>query len=219
MRSPVDASTQLWQLAQCLAGVFQNRQQALAEPTWFVHLRLWSYPVPLFEDSFTFFIEQASAAYAQPPYRQRVLRVRSRADKLTAEYYALKDPQQFQGAAQTPAKLQVLSKDDLQTLVGSCLTVEPTANSRETRYIARQHPGERCQFTIENSTKCAELGFDAVCMGTAGTTDDNTSHALWIYDKGIDPSTNKAIWGALHGPFQLQKVKDLSSVLAKTNLN
>ncbi|NER84931.1 MAG: hypothetical protein F6K42_36555 [Leptolyngbya sp. SIO1D8] len=41
-----------------MARVFQNRQQALAEPVWFVHLKLWSYSVALFtEDRFTFFIE------------------------------------------------------------------------------------------------------------------------------------------------------------------
>ncbi|MEO1093739.1 MAG: chromophore lyase CpcT/CpeT [Cyanobacteria bacterium J06638_28] len=209
----VDSSTQLRQFAQCLAGVFQNRQQALAEPTWFVHLRLWSCPVPLFEDSFTFFIEQASAAYAQPPYRQRVLRVRAQSGQLTAAYYALKDPQQFQGAAQAPAKLQALSKEDLQTLVGSCLTVQPTTNAGATCYAARQHPDERCQFTIEGSTKYVELGFDAVCKQVNSSSPD----AFRMYDKGIDPITGKAIWGALHGPFQLQKVEDFSHLLTSVN--
>ncbi|MEM0980793.1 MAG: chromophore lyase CpcT/CpeT [Cyanobacteria bacterium P01_H01_bin.58] len=209
----MDASTQLRQLAQCLAGVFQNRQQALAEPTWFVHLRLWSYPVLLFEDSFTFFIEQASAAYAQPPYRQRVLRLRSQSGQLTAEYYALSDPQQFQGAAQAPAKLQALSQDDLQPLVASSLKVDRTATSDETRYVARQYAGERCQFTLEGSTKYVELGFDAICAQASRSTAD----AFWMYDKGIDTTTGKATWGALHGPFQLQKVEDFSPVLTRVN--
>jgi hypothetical protein len=35
-----------------LAGEFENQRQAQAEPVWYVHLRLWLRPLPLFrEDS------------------------------------------------------------------------------------------------------------------------------------------------------------------------
>ncbi|MDJ0689048.1 MAG: CpcT/CpeT family chromophore lyase [Xenococcaceae cyanobacterium MO_188.B32] len=45
-------SPQLIALGTYLAGEFDNQQQALAEPAWYVHLRLWKRPVPLFtEDS------------------------------------------------------------------------------------------------------------------------------------------------------------------------
>lgn len=33
-------------LAQWLAGEFENRSQALDQPAWFVHLRLWHRPLP-----------------------------------------------------------------------------------------------------------------------------------------------------------------------------
>ncbi|MBE7379855.1 MAG: chromophore lyase CpcT/CpeT [Leptolyngbya sp. SIO1E4] len=211
----MDHVTQLNQLGQCLAGVFQNRQQALAAPAWFVHLRLWSCPVALFtEDSFTFFIEQASAAFTQPPYRQRLLRVRwSQAaftGDLTAEYYALKQPQAFQGAAQAPERLQALTPDDLQPLTGSRLQVTPQLRSAATCFEARHYPGERCQFAIDGEIKYVELAFDAI----SPVANSQEQAAFLMYDKGMDPDTGKATWGALRGPFELQKVEDLSASLS-----
>lgn len=199
------------QLSQCLAGVFQNRDQALANPTWFVHIRIWIHPVPLFEaDSATFFIEQASAAFAQAPYRQRVLRVRPLDGDLTAEYYALKDPQAFQGATQDLAQLQTLTADHLLPLTGSRLQVTAKSEPEATRFEARQYAGERCQFTVNNEVKCVELAFDAIAP-----LSNQTSAAFWMYDKGVDPTTGKATWGATNGPFQLIKVEDWSARLPR----
>jgi len=203
-------SESFWQMSRCLAGVFQNRDQAWADPAWFVHLRLWICPTSLFaEDSVTFFLEQASAAFTQPPYRQRILRLRSQADELTAEYYALTDPQAFQGAGQTPEKLQTLHSTHLIPLTGSRLSVKVESEVGATRFIARQYPGERCQFRVDDEVKSVELAFDAIVPSEAS----QQQVAFWMYDKGIDPLTNKPTWGATNGPFKLIKVQDLSGLL------
>lgn len=199
------------QLSRCLAGVFQNCDQAFADPAWFVHLRLWSHPVPLFSDSITYFIEQASAAFSQPPYRQRLLRLRrpESAVSWTAEYYALKEPRAFQGAAQESDRLKKLTTDCLQPLTGSRLEIKAKPESRVTRLQARQFPGERCQFTVNGKVKWVELAFDALSPHP-----QNSAQAeFWMYDKGIDPDTGKATWGATNGPFKLLKVEDLSRLL------
>jgi hypothetical protein len=199
-------------LAQALAGRFQNREQALAQPAWFVHFTLWIYPIELFaEDSYTFFLEQASAVYAQKPYRQRIMRVRSQGEDLTAEYYALQNPLSFQGATQASERLHQLTVEDLQPLTGSRLKVMAMEQPGEVRYEARHLPGERCQFEVNGEKKVVELGFDAI----APTSPTNGQAAFWMYDKGIDPETGKATWGALHGAFQLIKVEDFASLLSK----
>ena len=196
-------------LSRCLAGVFQNRDQALADPAWFVHIRLWCHPVALFnEDSATFFIEQASAAFSQAPYRQRILRVRLIANELTAEYYALKDPSAFQGAAQDAAWLKTLTLDDLQSLSGSRLRVTVNSQVDAIRFEGRHYPGERCQFTVGGEGKWVELAFDAIAP-----LSDPEKTAFWMYDKGINPATGKVIWGAKNGPFKLAKIEDLSMQL------
>lgn len=204
----MDSSLSLEPLSRHLAGIFQNRQQALAEPAWFVHIRLWIHPIALFsEDSFTFFLEQASAAYPQPPYRQRILRLRLSSELPTAEYYALKQPQAYQGAAQAPERLKSLAETDLQSLTDSSLIVSYHQQPQATRYEARLPTGKLCQFTVEGETKYVELAFDIVCK--AGET------TFLMYDKGIDPETSKATWGALNGPFRLQKIEDWSAAIPK----
>lgn len=63
-------------LGEYLAGKFDNREQALADPAWFVHLQLWQRPVNLFtEDSITLFAEQANIVNLDRPYRQRIMRL------------------------------------------------------------------------------------------------------------------------------------------------
>lgn len=205
------SATAFEQLSLTLAGTFQNREQALADPVWYVHLRLWCYPTQLFaEDSNTFFIEQASAAFEQAPYRQRVLRIRLQDDHLTAEYYALQNPQEWQGATQAPSRLQALCTDDLQPLVNSCLSVTAMPEADSTRFEVRQLEGERCQFTVNNETKWVQLAFDAI----APHPSSRTQPAFWMYDKGIDTTIHKPTWGAIHGPFKLVKTYDFSTALA-----
>ena len=206
-----DRSEHFKQLSQCLAGVFQNREQALADPVWFVHFKLWSYPTPLFaEDSATFFLEQASATYAQLPYRQRILRVQVTADSLTAEYYALKERLAWQGAAQSPERLKTLTPEHVQPLPGSRLPVTVYAEGNITRFEARQQANELCQFDVNGEVKFVKLAFDAI----AQTPSSPDSTEFWMYDKGIDPATGKATWGAKNGPFKLIKIQDFSAALS-----
>jgi hypothetical protein len=207
----MNSAENLDRLCHCLAGVFQNRDQALADPAWFVHFKLWMHPIPLFAaDSTTFFLEQASAAYPQPPYRQRVLRVRLLAGELTAEYYALKDPLAFQGSTQQPERLQALTPDQVRSLSGSRLRVKAIMQPEAIRFEARQTPGERCQFTVDGEEKWVELAFDAI----APSSSNAGVAAFWMHDKGIEPQTGKATWGATNGPFKLVKIEDWSARLA-----
>ncbi|MEM6519441.1 MAG: chromophore lyase CpcT/CpeT [Cyanobacteria bacterium P01_D01_bin.71] len=198
-------------LSQTLAGIFQNRDQALADPVWYVHFRLWSYPTSLFAaDSTTFFLEQASAAFKQAPYRQRVLRVRKEATGVSVKYYGLKDASSWQGATQDPERLQNLTENDLQSLVKSHLQVTTVMEGDTARFEARQLPGERCQFVVNGETKLVELAFDAI----APLPGSQTQAAFWMYDKGIDTVSEKPTWGAIHGPFKLIKIEDWSEKLS-----
>lgn len=198
-------------LSCTLAGTFQNRDQALADPVWYVHFRLWSYPTQLFaEDSVTFFLEQASAGFKQAPYRQRILRVQRAATGASVEYYGLKDASFWQGATQTPERLRAVTVDDLQPLVKSQLQVTTVTAGDTTRFEARQLPGERCQFVVNGETKFVELAFDAI----APQPNSQSSAAFWMYDRGFDAASEKPTWGAVHGPFKLIKIADWSEKLS-----
>lgn len=199
-------------VARSLAGVFNNRPQALAEPTWYVQLRLWICPVPHLSvpGQLLFFLEQSSAAFAQAPYRQRLLTLATVEQTLTATYSALTQPQQWQGAAQDRDRLQAMTPRDIVPLPGSTLGIQPHSTPQGSQYLARHQPGERCTFTIDGHPRQVELAFEVWPAHRPHREVDE----FWMGDRGYDPDSDKYTWGALHGPFKLQKEQDLSTDLA-----
>ncbi len=197
-------STLLQTLAHYLAGEFDNREQAIAEPVWFVHLRLWHRPLLLFEDDgLTLFAEQASVVNLALPYRQRIMHLKvASADPQTLEvhYYSFKDPEAVAGAGQKPELLDGITLERIELLPGCILRVTlqgPSANSTDLtatpRFIASPLTDTQCSFFYQGEKRYVSLGFEV------GATD------FLSYDKGIDPTTGKALWGAIMGPYRYQK--------------
>lgn len=202
-------SPELTALARYLAGEFDNQAQAFAEPAWYVHLRLWQRPVPanLFsEDSITLFAEQANIVSLDRPYRQRVMQLQSVGSgsqtQLQVRYYMLKDPTAFQGCGRNRDLLSRLTPAELEFLPGCTLSVtqQPLAAGGY-HFGASLPPDARCCFTYQGETRQVSLGFEA------------TPTQLLTYDKGIDPATGKALWGAIIGPFRFTKSQDFSDEL------
>lgn len=185
---------QLLTLANYLAGEFDNREQALADPTWYVHLRLWQRPVPLFqEDSFSIFAEQANIVNLDRPYRQRIIRLLqgSHPDApLKVQYYMPKNPSTLVGAGRNKALLNTLTPDDLELLPSCVLNVtQQLLTPNRYKFAATPPPDTRCCFTFGGNIVQVSLGFEV--------TDDK----FLSYDKGIDSTTGKATWGAILGPY------------------
>jgi len=190
-------SPQLTALAEYLAGEFDNRAQAIADPAWYVHLRMWQRPVSLFsEDSFTLFAEQANILKLDQPYRQRIMRLQEKpdADTIQVQYYMPKDPDTLKCAGQNPDLLNTLTPEQLDLLPGCILCVkqqEIAPNSY--KFTTTAPPDTRCCFTYSGNTIQVSLGFEA------------TKNEFYSYDKGIDPETGKATWGAILGPYRYTK--------------
>lgn len=89
-----------------VGGEFSNQAQAIAEPAWYVHLRLWQVPIP-YEvlGCYALFAEQANVLQLDKPYRQRVLALEEQQGKLQVQYYALQEPSQWRGQGQTHGDL------------------------------------------------------------------------------------------------------------------
>lgn len=189
-------------LGQYLAGEFDNQQQALTEPIWYVHLRLWLRPTTLFaEDSLTLFAEQASIVNLDQPYRPRLLRLRSNQSNpssLQVQHYMFKDMMRVRGAGQNPELLQQLTPEQVEFLPSCTLDVTESSD----RFKAFPATKEHCCFTYEDQTYQVSLGFEV------------TANELKTYDKGIDSNTGKGIWGALMGPYCYQKCQDFSGELS-----
>lgn len=199
-------SPELVALGKYLAGEFDNKQQALAEPAWYVHLHLWQRPIPLFrEDSITLFAEQASVINLDRPYRPRILRLKhlqSNPQQLQVEYYMFKDLTAIAGASGYPELLQQIKPEQIEFLPNCTLNVQiETISSNNYRFQAFPARDCPCSFSYEGNTYQVALGFVV------------TAEQLQTYDKGIDPKTGKAIWGALLGPYRFTKRQDFSAEL------
>lgn len=198
MREFMPDSDSLTTLARWLAGEFSNQQQAFDQPTWFVHLKLWHRPVPhRLDGHVAIFAEQANALYPDQAYRQRLLSLRESEGRLWIQYYGFKNPGQFRGAGLQPEQLQILTVDELEYLSGCVLDIEVQSD----RFIGTMRPGDRCRFQYDGKVGQVILGFEV------------QENQFWSGDRGVDPETEKPIWGALMGKYEFTKTADFSDEL------
>jgi hypothetical protein len=191
-------SPELLALKTYLAGEFDNQKQALAEPAWYLHLRLWQRPVHLFsEDSVAIFAEQASVVNLGQPYRQRIMRLTKAEDPkapIKVQYYMFKEPLAWRGAGRNPSLLENLTPEQLDVLPGCCLDVTyQILADNSYQFTATPVEGTCCCFNYGGSTVQVALGFEVTCQ------------EFKSYDKGIDPTTKRATWGAILGPYHYIK--------------
>ncbi|MGB3612345.1 MAG: chromophore lyase CpcT/CpeT [Elainellaceae cyanobacterium] len=185
-------------LAQWLVGEFTNNAQAAEQPAWFVHLRLWHRPLPQrLQGNLALFAEQANVLKIEQAYRQRILMLQDKGNGLQGQYFAFKQPGQFQGAGQAPEKLALLQESDLIPLPGCVVEISQS----DRRFHAQMRPGDRCRFEANGKVGQVVLGFEA------------EESQFLSYDRGVDPETEKPIWGALMGPYQFSKQQDYSGDL------
>lgn len=194
-------AAQLDQLATYLAGEFDNRSQSLADPAWYLHLRLWYRPLPrhVFAEGYGFFIEQIGVASGQPPYRQRILQITTRGNGLWGQFYALPDPTAYAGSATEPERLAHLTRETLVDLPTCGLEIE--YQQATGMFKARLPEDSLCSFTANGTTTYVRLLLDIGPESLA----PGSPIVLQMGDRGIDPDTGKATWGPQMGPFQLIK--------------
>ena len=210
-------SAQLVALANYLAGEFSNQPQATEEPAWYVNLKLWIRPVPIFTaDSITLFAEQANVLKLEQPYRPRILRLRQK-EAIEVEFYMFEDIITAKGAGQNKELISQITPEKVKFLPNCTLKVvaEELANGEQYPAVKRQSlrslrqycfettpmTNKPCSVTYQNTTFQVFLGFKA------------TADELLTYDKGIDPETGKGTWGALMGPYRFYKCQDFSKDL------
>lgn len=196
-------SSDLLTLAHYLSGEFENRAQATADPVWYVPLRLWQRPIQIFpaditQPTATLFAEQANTINLDKPYRQRLIHLQrspSQPAVLMVQYYGFKDPGKFRGAGQQPELLSSLTPDQVECLPGCVLEVEQQTLPTGLRFLATAPSNACCQFQYDGKIGQVALGFEV------------SDQEYLTYDKGIDPQTGQALWGALMGPYRYQKTQ------------
>lgn len=184
-------------LAQWLAGEFDNRKQAMDDPTWYVPLRLWHRPLiyPI-RGHCALFAEQANFLDLDRPYRQRIFTIEPSDTQCAIQYWAFQDPQRFRGAGMHPELLLDIQESVLEFLPTCRLTVSFAGN----RFEAKPEPDTRCNFYADGQLRQVILGFSV------------TEDSFWSYDRGVHPETGQSLWGALMGPYQYEKKQSFAAL-------
>jgi hypothetical protein len=188
-------SFSLHRLACWMAGHFNNFDQAITDPIWFANIHVYQYPLPVeVLGGLSLYLEQAYDIYPEHPYRQRVNLLREENSQITLHTYDVKRPEYWAGSAKNPSKLQSMTQDDLEVMPGCISTIEWTGSS----YKGKGIPGKSCIVMRKEQVTYLRNEFELT---------ENTLESL---DQGLDPETDKVVWGSLCGPFQFVKKEDFS---------
>jgi hypothetical protein len=194
----MNISQELSTLTLWMAGEFSNREQALNQPIWFVNLVWWQRPIPhrVFE-GVALFAEQANVLKRDRPYRQRILQFIETDGKIQVKYWGFKDPSVWAGAGKDRDRLNQVTINDIEPLAGCLLDV----NFANGCYKATMPADAKCCFQYLNESRQVILGFEV------------TANSFWSGDRGVDPETGAAIWGAIVDFYKFSKIQDFSNEL------
>ena len=193
-------STDVISLARLMAADFSNREQAIANPPFFAHIRVCMRPL---SDSLlggtSLFLEQAYDFMLTSPYRLRVFEIKAVDEHLELEHYTLKEPEKFYGASRDLNRLEQLTIDHLEKLPGCDMIVEWTGNS----FQGRIKPGKACIVERKGKITYLDNSFEI------------SEEKLISFDIGRDPETDEQIWGSVAGPFEFYRIKSFAGEIEK----
>ncbi|MCY3001168.1 MAG: chromophore lyase CpcT/CpeT [Planctomycetota bacterium] len=178
--------TDLEQLRDWLSGSFSSEAQSAVDPEHYFHIQLHMSPIwQGLEGGAWLYVEQATAAKPDRPYRQRVYRLRSTSDgRLASDVYLLPgDPLVFAGAWRDPNLLAGLTPAQLLPREGCSI------------FLSRRADGSFAGMT-EGRGCASELAGALYATSEVVLTSDSISS----WDRGFD-STDKQVWGAELGPY------------------
>lgn len=184
---------QLRRLGRMMEGNYNSTEQANNDKEYFdirLHIRrIWP-EIPESQGLY-YYVEQATAAAQQRPYRQRVYHLRAREDgKLESVVYTLKNPLRFTGQWKEAKPFAMLTPDSLSERTG-CTVVMRKSGSREFRGATN---GQDCPSDLRGA-KYAQ-------------TDVTISPTQLIsWDRGFDEK-GEQVWGAKFGGYQFKKEGD-----------
>ncbi len=180
---------ELDRLLQYMTGSFSSAQQAAADSAYFdisLHMaRIWRHRPTT--EGYWLYVEQAMAARADKPYRQRVYHVyRDGQQRLVSAVFELRQPLRFAGQYAQAAPLAGLTPDSLLPRLGCEIVLVPLAQSFE---------GSTGDRTCPSNLRGASYATSQVTL---------TEQLLESWDRGFD-AAGKQVWGAEKGGYRFVK--------------
>lgn len=137
---PVKPSRALTRLQQWMVGRFSSEAQAAGDSTFF-DIRLLVIPIwQQRTDGYWLYVEQATAAATDKPYRQRIYRLTQNGEQFISTIYTFPNPLQKAGNL---AAVERLTPDSLTTRSGCEVILKQKAKSAfEGSTVAKRCPSE-----------------------------------------------------------------------------
>ena len=181
-------TSDLAELASHLSGSFSSRAQAQADKDFLdIELRI----VPVWtqrSDGPWLYVEQAAAATADKPYRQRVYRLERKGDQYLSHIYEFKgDPLKHAGQWRQAVPLASLSPQDLVLKDGCAVIMTRSAGGR--------YSGATVDKACPSVLRGARYGSSKVTLD---------AKVLDSWDQGWDDS-GKQVWGSTKGAYRFVK--------------
>lgn len=188
----------VYTLAQWLAGDHSNWKQAIDNPPFFAHIRVGirALPNPITDDGVWLFLEQAYDYELNHPYRTAVLHLIFQNDRIEMINYRLKNAETFFGASRDLDRLKVLDIDAIEQLQGCTQWVDRTDQQT---FKGAVEPGKKCCINRKGVDTYLAIEFEVT---------ENTYSSL---DRGYDIVTDERVWGSIAGAFQFVKKTSFSN--------
>ncbi|MFN5262783.1 MAG: chromophore lyase CpcT/CpeT [Pseudanabaena sp.] len=188
----------VYTLAQWLAGDHSNWEQAIDNPPFFAHIRVGirALPNPITDDGVWLFLEQAYDYEINHPYRTAVLHLVFQNDRIEMINYRLKNAETFFGASRDLDRLKVLDIDAIEQLQGCTQWVDRTDQQT---FKGAVEPGKKCCINRKGVDTYLAIEFEVT---------ENTYSSL---DRGYDIVTDERVWGSIAGAFQFVKKTSFSN--------
>ncbi len=172
-----------------MTGSFSSAEQAASDTDFFdIRLqivRIW----PQRADGYWLYVEQATAAAQDKPYRQRVYHVHQLSNDLfESQVFTLNQPEPFINGFKRADGLASLSLDSLTLRDGCSIILRKMGDS--------SFVGSTIAHGCESSLRGASYATSVV---------EITAERLISWDQGFD-STGKQVWGATKGGYVFRKV-------------
>jgi hypothetical protein len=188
----------VYTLAQWLAGDHSNWEQAIDNPPFFAHIRVGirALPNPITDDGVWLFLEQAYDYELNHPYRTAVLHLIFQNDRIEMINYRLKNAETFFGASRDRDRLKILDIVAIEQLQGCTQWVDRADHQT---FKGAVEPGKKCCINRKGVDTYLSIEFEVT---------ENTYSSL---DRGYDLVTDERVWGSIAGAFQFVKKTSFSN--------
>lgn len=178
----------LKRLVKWMTGDFSSLAQSQRDSDYFdirLHIRpIWKSD----KGNYWLYVEQATAAAENKPYRQRIYKVELDGDKgFKSIVYTLPNPEKWAGAYKNPALFDTLKPAELSLRDGCTVFLERLADGT----FAGSTRGQGCESTLRN----AKYASSKVTI---------TKKMLASWDQGFN-ERGEQVWGAVKGGYEFIK--------------